>query len=260
MLIQSVATRLRSLRRFILSTLVPEVIWPEYVTMDNARIAVRHAPYSFGIKRYLSRLDYENSERALVRELIRPGDHVLEMGGSIGVLTAILAESIGSSGRIVSIEANERLANYSSTWLSRYSHATILQGFAFPVFRIKGSLRTRFHEGQGSLGGFVKFEIGGPDGEGAGEGGKTYCISDIIHLTGMSPTVLVVDIEGSEAIMLDVSPDFPESVHVIIMELHRNMYGDAVLNGIIKTIEKAGFRLVKQITDVYAFERQRSIL
>lgn len=42
---------LGNLRRNILTFLVPEFVWPEYVIIDNVKIKLRGAPYTFGIKR-----------------------------------------------------------------------------------------------------------------------------------------------------------------------------------------------------------------
>src|SRR2546427_137509 len=105
------------IRRTLLRFLVPEFVWPKSVSIDGARIAVRNAPYSFGVKRVLQRGEYELEERKLLQTILHPGDVVVEMGGSVGILTAIIAGKVGSSGFVISVEASVTLAEYSKTWL-----------------------------------------------------------------------------------------------------------------------------------------------
>ncbi|MDH3267750.1 MAG: hypothetical protein OEM46_02730, partial [Ignavibacteria bacterium] len=55
--------KISSLRRYILKFVVPEFIWPEYIIIDNAKIKLQGAPYSFGIKLILKKGEYELPER-----------------------------------------------------------------------------------------------------------------------------------------------------------------------------------------------------
>jgi len=103
------------MRRTLLRVLVPEFVWPKSVLIDGARIAIRNAPYSFGVKRVLKRGEYELEERGLLSNILQPGDVVVEMGGSIGILTAIIAARVGSSGFVTSVEASAKLTTYSRT-------------------------------------------------------------------------------------------------------------------------------------------------
>ena len=47
------------LRSGLLRTLVPDVVWPQHVSIDGAKIKVRNAPYSFGVKLALKRDQHE---------------------------------------------------------------------------------------------------------------------------------------------------------------------------------------------------------
>jgi hypothetical protein len=84
----------KKIRREILKKLVPDLIWPKEIFLDGALIPLRKSPFSFGIKRYLVLGQYESAERVLVRKYLNFGDQVIEMGGSIGVLTAIISIKI----------------------------------------------------------------------------------------------------------------------------------------------------------------------
>src|SRR5688572_26469704 len=102
--------KLYSIRRWILARIVPEFIWPDYAEIDHITIKIKGTPYSYGIKKLLSTNPdgYEYPERVFCRQ-IKKGDRVLEMGGSIGVLTRIMAERAGPTGKILSIEASQEL-------------------------------------------------------------------------------------------------------------------------------------------------------
>jgi len=76
--------------------IVPEFVWPKEATIDGVNFKIRNTPYSFGTKRGLKTGNYEVSERKLLKAQIKPGDNIIEMGGSIGVLTAILGNYTGT--------------------------------------------------------------------------------------------------------------------------------------------------------------------
>src|SRR4051812_33865047 len=116
------------IRRTLLKRLVPEFVWAKSVLIDGAEIRVRNAPYSFGIKRVLSVGNYEMDERRLLAKIIQPGEVVVEMGGSIGILTAIIAQKVGPSGFVVSVEASVNLSGYSRTWLETGNNVKVVTG------------------------------------------------------------------------------------------------------------------------------------
>ena len=126
--------KLLIMRRLFLKYFVPEWIWPEHVILDKTLIKVRNTPYSFGVKWLLSRRSdhYELPERSFISNLSK-GDHVLEFGGSIGVVTALIGDQIGSSGRIVSVEASRKLAEYSRSWIEKSKNSQIVCAYAFPI-------------------------------------------------------------------------------------------------------------------------------
>lgn len=47
----------------------------------------------------------------VVLRLVRPGDHVVEVGGHVGYYTLGLAAKVGETGSVLTFEANARLAN-----------------------------------------------------------------------------------------------------------------------------------------------------
>ncbi|MEM9351476.1 MAG: hypothetical protein AAGA92_00535 [Planctomycetota bacterium] len=243
-------------RRFLLKHLVPESVWPESCEVESARIQIRNAPYSFGVKRLLSRdpQGYELAERALCKRSIRPGDQVLEFGGSIGIVTAVLQQLVGDSGRVVSVEASPSITEYSSQWLGSSPNVEILTGFAFPLME-RIPLSFDFDESGGSLGGTVVFGEGVADSPSDNECDNRIFISDVMREHNLRPDALVLDIEGSEETMLLAKPNLPDCIRTAVVEFHPEIYGVEKQLQIIDTIRREGFELTAALDNVGLFER-----
>lgn len=245
--------RLLILRRRILSRIVPESYWPPFVDVDGVQIQVRDAPYSFGVKRLLAHSnDYELAERKIVHAILVPGMTVIEMGGSIGILTSVIANLVGPQGRVVSIEASRALVSYSKTWLEKSPHVTVVRGFGFPVWQVPTELRVAgFDDDNGSLGGTVAFRLDEPATPEPGSGdigapaGEVWDLSRICDTYALRPDVLVVDIEGSELLMLEAPLEFPSTIQYLLIELHPWLYPDkgSHASRLVETIKAAGFQM-----------------
>ena len=81
-------------RQAMLKTLIPEIVWPKYVELSGVAIPVRHMPFSFGIKLSLKNSDYELPERKLCDLFINKNMNVIELGGSLGILSTIIANKL----------------------------------------------------------------------------------------------------------------------------------------------------------------------
>ncbi len=245
--------KISSLRRYILKFIVPEFIWPEYIIIDNAKIKLRGAPYGFGIKLILKKGEYEVSERNLIRSCNLDGEAVIEMGGSIGILTAILVNKVGPSGKVISVEASEKISAYSRYWLENNHNTKILTGFAFPVAEVANMIESiKFDQSGSSLEGKIHFNY---SKKVENVNNSIYDIKKISNLFNLKPTVLVVDIEGSEKIILDQKPNFPSSIKLILIEFHPQFYGESYKFELIKKIIDEGFVIKKSEGKVFLFER-----
>lgn len=243
-----------SFRRKLLKTFVPEFVWPQQAEIDGVIFKIRGTPYSYGTKQALKTGNYEVCERKLLQNQISPGDVIIEMGGSIGVLTAILAKMAGDKGSVISIEASQNIAAYSKKWLEQKGNIQVLSGFGFPVFSIKKKIAIHgFNEQEGSLGGKLFFDIVEEDSTENDE--RVFDIEKIIQQFNIVPTVLVIDIEGSEKIITTIQPSFPASVRLILMETHTHLYGITTRNKIVNRIEEEGFKIINEEQGVYLFKR-----
>lgn len=246
------------LRRTLLRTLVPEFVWPRTVLVDGVEIRVRNAPYSFGVKRVLKRGEYELDERKLLTSILRPGDVVVELGGSIGILTAIIASKVGGSGFVISVEASAKLTEYSKTWLEAGNNVKVLTGFGFPVWQMNLPIEIqKFEEKWGSMSGRVTFSTSGVATR-DDRVTSSHPVFDMRTLSAFAkrpPVTLVADIEGSESILCSQKPDFPPSLRTLLIELHPEMYGETSKREIIRRIEEDGFEKVTEQGTVFLFVR-----
>jgi len=248
---------------------IPEAVWPDCVEAGGGgTFRVRGRSYSFGVKRLLSRGEYEKEERKLVEDWIRDGMAVFELGASIGFISTCLAEKVGPNGRVVSVEASNRLAVELKGWIeSKYPWVTVLSGIAIPVLDGRSIRLNGFIDNGTSLGGRAEIlETSDPEprdetrDENGGMAGDLLDLETIIEKTGVHPTALVIDIEGSEVVFSNPENRIPESVEIIIIELHPYLYssGDRTKNDIIRSLVARGFELKSEISEVYCFTRASS--
>lgn len=242
-----------NLRRYILKYFIPELVWPKEVIIDNVKIKLRGAPYSFGIKLILNKGEYECPERNLLRSIDLNGETVIEMGGSIGILTAILANKVGSNGKVISVEASQRLTSYSKSWLEINQNIKVITGFGFPVLKVKSQIDIlKFDESGSSLVGQIVYKNSNKN---LNNESSIYDIQKISNLFNITPTILIIDIEGSEKIIIEQKPDFPSTIKLLLLELHPGIYGESIKLEIINRVITEGFTIKASEENVYLFYR-----
>lgn len=244
---------LYKIRRELLKVVVPEFFWPKQVVLDDSIIPVRGMKYSFGVKRLLTLGNYETSERALIKKIVKPGDRVVEMGGSIGIVASILSEIVGTSGFVYSIEAIPRLTSESVKWLERKNNIKVLTGYGFPVFRTPNKYKQiDFIDNGNSLGGQIDFTS---IGQSEVETQNIFDLDTIEKMFNFQPNILVLDIEGSEIVFLEKDAIIPEFIKSIIIEMHPNLYGGKTEEKIIQILIENGFQLKEEISHVYLLSK-----
>ena len=245
------------LRRSLLRTLVPEWYWSKTVTLDGVRIPVRGMPYSFGVKHVLTKGNYEADERALLKEVISEGDQVVELGGSIGILAGIMSEKVSAFGRVVCVEASDRLTQHSRAWLEPKGNVKILTGIGFPVCRVPEKyMSLSFLDDGNSLGGTVNFQLEECERPSV-PSHEIYDLDTISAKTGIQPNILVIDIEGSEIVLQEPDVKIPDSVQHIVIEMHPGIYGLDTEKLIIDRIEKLGLKVIKEMSHVFLLSRSK---
>lgn len=252
-----------SFRRSALRALVPESVWPRNVVIDDVNFRVRGEPYSFGTKKLLAfgAEGYETEERYLISQFVVPGMKIFELGTSIGVLAAIVAERIGPTGILVSVEVSKKIGSYTQSWIEKkYPWVRILLGAGLPVWDsapLKLSV-DGFDGSRGSLGGLVVFaKSQGPlKSAGKTDGTEIWDIRRLTELTEVAVEGLIVDIEGGEEQIVGTSLNLPRTLSWLMIELHPGKYNNpSAGQEILKSIREEGFAINSNEGNSYLFHR-----
>jgi len=247
-------------RRALLKLLIPNFVWKKFIFIDGIKIHVRDMPYSVGLKFLLSRKpdDYEKPERLLVNKILKHGDNILEMGGSIGILTRIMANSVGAKGRVISIEASKAITSFSKKFIeSEFKNTTIVCAIGIPLFR-RINILGKFQNNFGFLGGRVNYDENYKKIKTNNQ--DSFFVEDCEKIFSIKPNVLVIDIEGSEEILLKYKPDFPDYIEHIIIELHTQIYSYDKYFRLIDLFLNQNFQLRACIGECLLFGRKEDIL
>lgn len=190
---------------------------------------------------------YEAAEKVICKNVIRPGDRILELGGAIGYIGLHCLINCGAKS-VVSVEANPETANRLRD-----------------NYRLNGREAVVIEAAVSDTDGPVEFSIG-PDFWEDGlatsrEGrrnisvpGRTF--EKLLEQTEPAPNVLISDIEGAESIIRWSM--IPLCIEKIVIELHPRQYGIGTTYRIIGGMIKAGFDVTDQCGDVFALQRSLS--
>lgn len=195
---------------------------------------------------------YEADEADLVRELLAPGTHVAELGGCLGVISALIRRQIGPDAHHVVVEANPRLHATCATNAARGAAegactcllaAIDYSGAATVGFDVTGNA----HEGH---------VVG--IGTGRAEVPATTLAEVLAQLPANGRRALVCDIEGAEEAMVRHDAACLTAFDTIILETHPDAYsgGLAARDMLIEAVRVQGFMLHRQARNVVAFRRK----
>lgn len=235
-------------------------IWPKTVSLEGVSIPIRRSPFPPGLRRHLMNGGYEVAERRLIQAFVSDGDQVLELGASSGVVTSFLWRQVGRQGRVVSVEGNSRLKpwfdaqqainGFQGEWIEALCHPTWEATTPPEIDQMDFSLSSN---PLASAAG-----VRNDDRVISGSTSRWQTARQICEATGLVPTVLVADIEGSEGVWAETSPCIPPSVSKAIIEFHPDLIGSLRTGQCIQALINEGFAVVGLAETVIAFERRSS--
>ena len=230
-------------------------IWPAWVELDGIKVPLRKLPLDARTRRRLMRGSYEPAERDLVEAFIRPGDHILELGPSVGIVSCFLARRAGPQGRLVCVEADARLKRpFEEQMAANGVEAEWVNALCCPLWQetVPASAAMQaFQPGARSLSGRAVIR-GAPDSSGP----VWMTAQALCQRSQLAPSALVADIEGAEAIWAEHAPMLPHSVHTVIAEFHPKISGSRMAGQAIQAIVDEGFSIVGLRQSVVAFKRK----
>lgn len=205
----------------------------EIVELDGIRIRIDPAIMSEKMQQTIRSGKHSQPEARLAAQLVEPGDRFLELGGGIGFTSALVAKQ-GRAASVVTFEPNPHLipAIRSNHALNRVE-ATVVNAVVLPDDEAKTvPFFVREHFSRSSL---VK-------GREAFRGVvQVPAMSFAEMMKTFAPTMLMVDIQGSEASLFkDV--ELP-GVRKVLLEVHKGLIGEDGIKRVVQFFADRGFQL-----------------
>lgn len=181
------------------------------------------------VRNGLFKRTYEQAEQMLLRQAVRAGDTVLEVGAGVGFIGLLSKRLVGLGGRVVSYEANPGLkpvieANYALN----PAHPELRMRAVTP----EGAPVT-FHIGDNVVSSSLY--------QRAATQSAVTVESDALGavLAEIAPDVLVMDVEGAEVDLLR-DCDFG-TMRAAIIELHPHIVGEERIAALLDSLAARGF-------------------
>jgi FkbM family methyltransferase len=217
------------------------LIGAKTVTLDGVTVSTDPAVVSRQVRSGIFKETYEEPERILIREGLRPGDRVLEIGGGVGFVSLLCARIVGADN-VLTYEANPAM------------HKVIRANYALNGLepRLRGRALTA-HGGDVTF--FVNDNIISSSVY-QREGGRAVTVpSDAIDaaLAEWRPTVLVMDVEGAEVDILAASA-LP-GLKRIVLELHPHVVGPEAVARLRAHLSGLGFHEARAVQKSSLFSR-----
>lgn len=188
---------------------------------------------------YLAVGDYEAHDLDLAAEYVRPGDRVMELGGGIGVTGCALGKASGEA--VVVVEPNAALyPAIRRTFAANDVPLLLLEAAASAGAAGTARLAVAENYWWSRL----------------GEGDATVAVASVPLeqlIAGHQPTVLAVDIEGHEVML--VGSAIGPSVRLVLFEIHSPDIGSRATGDVVRWLESEGFRLIEVRGQSWAMAR-----
>ncbi len=206
---------------------------PKQVNFDNVAISVNYTHWSPYMTRRVLCKDYERDERKLVRDILNPGDRVLEIGGGIGLIALAARESV-SDESIVVYEANpDLISDIKRNFELNGAHIKIIN--AAIVSDDVEAETTSFYV-------HCDFWASGLDSD---KNAETVVTVNAVRLKDAlekhRPNVLIVDVEGAECAIF-ANTTLP-GVDLLCVETHPHKTGVEASSHLVRSLLNAGFEV-----------------
>lgn len=195
---------------------------------------------------------YESAEIRYIEQYYNGELNVIEFGSSIGVVSSHIAARLKAGRKLIAVEANPLLINTIRQNIENYVNAEahyeiINNAISYENEAVYLSVTTNNTETR-------------IDNERSENGIKvnTRRLSDIIQSTGWSEYVLVCDIEGAEAAVLENEKACLQQCRQLFIELHDTVYKEKayrVEHLVSLIINEHGFKLKDRHGPVCFFAR-----
>ena len=194
---------------------------------------------------------YESSERKLVCKHLHTERQVIELGGSLGVVSSLIATRLAPNASFIVIEANPKLIPLIKTNITLNRQDITLTVLNRAIAYTSGEVSFWFDP---HTAGSAMIEAGNTDTPLI----PTITLSNIVAMLNEDVYTLVADIEGAEIQMLLCDIESLAGCTKIIIELHNTHWNNQyfTINDLVSLFQKQGFFVIDSSENVYVFERR----
>lgn len=197
---------------------------------------------------------YEKSEVNFVIRYLKPETDVIELGGSIGVVSSQIASRLKAGQKLITVEADPRLI------------ASIKKNIELNAPGVASTVLNLAVDYSAGPGGHVNIDFGdsnlsGSVSQNAGKSSTRVPATTLAELRaahGIGRFALISDIEGAEAGIIDAEVGALQECDLIIIELHdTRLKGKpvSIQDQVDMLVRKHGFKLIDHRKSVYVFVR-----
>jgi FkbM family methyltransferase len=231
------------LERFGIST---EVFYPYGVEVHVPKHSDLSMRYNLVRKR-----PYEVGEARMIQSFLKPGTHVVELGGCVGVISTLIRHVIGPEAQHIVVEADPDLAQVCGANAAREARPGAMT-LVNAAVDYSGAKTVRFAAGHNAHVGHIA-----QDGEDGRDVPTTTLAALMPHLPPDGDAALICDIEGAELALCATDAAHLARFSLIVLETHPDVYphGAADLAHIRQQFDTAGFEVIDEYEQVIGFRR-----
>jgi FkbM family methyltransferase len=201
----------------------------------------------FGIPIWYDSNLCEPAVQLAIRDLVRPGDIVFDVGANAGALSVLMSRLVGLRGAVCSFEASRRIVD-------KTQHNLIANGcsntqlYHRAVYDSSGKTVVLYH------GSHLNDSIEEANDSGLGTSEvESIALDDFVNWSGFQPSLIKIDIEGAEydalqgaaKLIADVRPTF------LLEHLHQDKRCWELLRGAgYRAIDLATYRPIDRLKDL----------
>jgi FkbM family methyltransferase len=217
------------------------------VNIDGIKVNVDNPLISVAQKSTLFWGIYEKEEREFIKKYIKPDDSVLELGGSIGVVSCIINKRLSDGSRHTVVEANPLLVPLlkSNRELNGCKFDVVNSAISYTGQQVFFSTNGHFLMGAVA------------DEHSSSTLTVPACSLADVWKSTIDNAVLVCDIEGMEIEVVANESDFlRKRFSKIIMETHPDSVGIDKTKDMITSLKEIGFEQIESQVSVLVFVRK----
>ena len=207
------------------------LLQPSELTLNGVRINIEHEGIPDQLRRFFYLGSYEGDEVRILTQVLQSSDRVMEIGAGIGYLSTYCAKLVGSSN-VTAFEANPAL-------IDKIEATYHLNGVSPEVRNTLSS-----DESGSQITFYVEPSFWSSSTHKRSESAQEVKVttSNINHvIQELTPSMLLIDIEGGEAELVEMIDFDCSSIDKIIIELHPHVIGDSTCSRVLKVLFEQGF-------------------